>query len=456
MYAIVDIETTGGYASANGITEVAIHVFDGEKVTEKFETLINPLQPIPRYIQAFTGITDSMVVKAPRFDQVADKIYRILSENIFIAHNVNFDFSFIKSHLQHAGYDLSSKKLCTVRLSRKIFPGFPSYSLGKLCNSLEIQINDRHRAGGDAAATVALFEKLLRNDKENFISKSLQRNSKEQALPPHVPKKHFDDLPYTPGVYYFHNAKGKIIYIGKAINIRNRVNSHFSNNSDGRQKQNFIQHIHAISFKSCATELMAQILESAEIKHYWPQFNYSQKNREDVLGIYSYEDQNGYIRLVIEKNKKNLQPVCTFPNQTEGHSVLKKLADTYKLCPKLCFLQSGSASCTGIENKTCNGACLKKEKKSVYNRRVKKAIAEMSQQPSFAIVDRGLQENEQSCILVSNGKFYGMGYLKTDLNIRASEQLKSLLTPYRGNNFIQNLILGYKSKYPSKIYMLEE
>ena len=132
-------------------------------------------------------------------------------------------------------------------------------------------------------------------------------------------------------------AKGKIIYIGKAINIRNRVNSHFSNNSDGRQKQNFIQHIHAISFKSCATELMAQILESAEIKHYWPQFNYSQKNREDVLGIYSYEDQNGYIRLVIEKNKKNLQPVCTFPNQTEGHSVLKKLADTYKLCPQTMF-----------------------------------------------------------------------------------------------------------------------
>ncbi|HLF45855.1 MAG TPA: exonuclease domain-containing protein, partial [Chitinophagaceae bacterium] len=248
MYAIVDIETTGSYAAANGITEVAIHVFDGEKVVEKFETLINPLQPVPRYIQSFTGITDEMLVDAPRFSEVAQTIYRILEKNIFIAHNVHFDFSFLKSHLLRAGYDLTSKKLCTVRLSRKIFPGFPSYSLGNLCHSLKIKINHRHRAGGDAEATVEVFKKLLKNDKEDFIAKSLHRNSKEQILPPNVPKKYFDQLPSTPGVYYFHNAKGKIIYIGKAVNIRSRVNSHFSNNSDQRQKQNFITHVHSISF----------------------------------------------------------------------------------------------------------------------------------------------------------------------------------------------------------------
>ena len=149
MYAIVDIETTGSYAAANGITEISIHVFDGNTVIEKFETLINPGQPIPYYITAMTGITDKMVATAPAFEEVAEKIYNILHDKVFIAHNVNFDYSFINSHLKEAGFDINCKKLCTVRLSRKILPGYPSYSLGKLCQSLGITINDRHRAGGD-------------------------------------------------------------------------------------------------------------------------------------------------------------------------------------------------------------------------------------------------------------------------------------------------------------------
>lgn len=455
MYAIVDIETTGSYAAANGITEVAIHVFDGEKVIEKFETLVNPGQLIPRYIQAFTGITDEMVANAPVFEEVAESVHRILSENIFVAHNVNFDFSFLKSHLLRAGYELTAKKLCTVRLSRKILPGFPSYSLGNLCHSLKINISSRHRAGGDAAATVEVFKKLLQNDKEDFIAKSLQRNSKEQLLPPNVPKKYFDQLPSTPGVYYFHNAKGKIIYIGKAVNIRSRVYSHFSNNSDGRQKQNFVRHIHSISFQSCATELMARVLESAEIKRHWPPFNYSQKKREDVFGIFSYEDQNGYLRLIIEKNKKNLQPVCTFQYLADGHSILRKAIEAYSLCPKFCFLQHGDKGCTGIENKTCKGACIKKERVTNYNKKVNKAIAEMSKRSSFAIVDKGLLEEEQSCILVLDGKFYGMGYLPTGLQLNKTETVKDFLTPYKENHFIHNLLMSYKSTYQAKIIELD-
>lgn len=266
MYAIVDIETTGSYAAANGITEISIHLFDGESVVEKFETLINPGQPIPYFIQSMTGITEKMVANSPRFEEVAEKIYTLLNDKIFIAHNVSFDYSFIKAHLKESGYDLNCKKLCTVRLSRKIFPGFPSYSLGKLCQSLGIPIYDRHRAGGDTAATVKIFQLLLQNDKEQHIQKSLQRNSKEAILPANVPKEQFEKLPYTPGIYFFHNAKGKVVYVGKAINIRYRVNSHFSNNSESRQKQNFMQHVYAISYQTCGTELMACILESIEIK----------------------------------------------------------------------------------------------------------------------------------------------------------------------------------------------
>jgi DNA polymerase-3 subunit epsilon len=454
MYAIVDIETTGSYASANGITEVAIYVFDGNKVVEKFESLINPGQPIPRYIQSFTGITDQMVADAPLFEQIAPRISGLLNENIFIAHNVNFDYSFLKSHLLRAGHDLRAKKLCTVRLSRKIFPGFPSYSLGNLCHSLEITINNRHRAGGDAEATVSVFSKLLENDKEDFIAKSLLRNSKEQSLPPNVPKHHFDLLPTTPGVYYFHDVKGKIIYVGKAINIRNRVNSHFSNNSESRQKQNFITHIHSISFKSCATELMASILESVEIKKYWPRFNYSQKHWEDVFGIYTYEDRNGYLRLAIEKNKKNLRPVHTFHHLSEGYSWLRNAVNAHGLCPKLCFLEKGNDPCTGVENDTCSGACVKKESKSSYNKKVRKAIAEMKDERSYVIIDRGLEETEQSCILVDNGKFFGMGYLPITYSPVSIEDIKEHLMAYRGNNYIRNLLTGHTEKFPSAIMEL--
>ena len=455
MYAIVDIETTGGYAAANGITEISIHLFDGNTVIEKFETLINPNQPIPYYISAMTGISDKMVANAPVFEDVAEKIYSLLQDKIFIAHNVNFDYSFVKSHLKEAGFDLNSKKLCTVRLSRKIIPGLPSYSLGKLCQSLGITINDRHRAGGDTAATVKVFQLLLENDKEKHIEKSLQRNSKEAILPPNVPKEHFEQLPYTPGVYYFHNEKGKVVYVGKANNIRYRVNSHFSNNSESRQKQNFMQHVYAISFQSCGTEIMACILESTEIKKRWPVFNSSQKRWEDVYGIFMYEDQNGYLRLAIDKNRKRLNPVYTFHYLVDGHAIIRKLIQEFNLCPKLCFMQKDPGKCEGVNEGYCNAACEQKETAKSYNERVQKACDSLRSQPSFAIIDKGINGDDQSCILVSEGTFYGMGYIPADVQITDPDLLKDYLTAYKENSFIRNLVNGYAARFPSKVIMLD-
>jgi DNA polymerase-3 subunit epsilon len=454
MYAIVDIETTGGYSAANGITEISIHVFDGKKVVDKFETLINPGQPIPPYIQAMTGISDDMVADAPAFSDIAEKIYSILHDKIFIAHNVNFDYSFINGHLKASGFELNSKKLCTVRLSRKILPGFPSYSLGKLCQSLGIKINSHHRAGGDTEATVKIFQLLLANDKEQRIQKSLLRNSKESTLPPNVPKEHFDQLPYKPGVYYFHNEKGKVVYVGKANNIRYRVNSHFSNNSESRQKQNFLRHVHAISFQSCGTELMACILESTEIKKRWPAFNSSQKRWEDVYGIFLYEDQNEYLRLAIDKNRKRLNPVYTFHYLVDGHAIIRKLIQDFNLCPKLCFLQKDNGECEGIKEKYCFGACEQKEPVAEYNERVKKACASLRSQPSFAIIDKGINNEDQSCILVLNGEFYGMGYIPADAQIINIEILKEYLTIYKVNSVIRNLVSGYAARFPEKVILL--
>ncbi len=171
MYSIVDIETTGGVPSNGGITEIAIYVHDGDRVVNEYHTLINPQRPIPFFITNLTGISNAMVASAPTFDEVASTIYEIIADTTFVAHNVNFDFSFVQYFLQQSGYELAIDKLCTVRLSRKIFPGYNSYSLGKICDSLGIELSDRHRAKGDAQATVLLFEKLLMKDRALVIGK---------------------------------------------------------------------------------------------------------------------------------------------------------------------------------------------------------------------------------------------------------------------------------------------
>lgn len=454
MYAIVDIETTGGYAAANGIIEISVQVFDGENVIETFETLINPGQVIPRYIQAFTGITNEMVEHAPRFEEVAQQVYTILQGNIFVAHNVNFDHSFIKNHLQFFGYTLNVKKLCTVRLARQIFPGFPSYSLGNLCRSLGIEVSDRHRAGGDARATVQLFRLMLANDTRGCINNSLLRHSKEAMLPPNVPKEHFAQLPNTPGVYYFHDQKGKVIYVGKAKDIRKRVTQHFSTNSDSRQRQNFLKNTFGISFQATATELMAAILESTEIKRLWPVFNAAQKKPEELFGIFMYEDQNGYLRLAIEKKRKNSNPVYTFHYKVDGHGVLRKLMNEYDLCPRLCFMQTDNDPCVGIAEGYCHGACEKKEAPAAYNERVLQAIASLTRRPSYLVIDKGLDDEEISCIMVVQGAFFGMGYLPKDAEHLDAEAVKEFIKPYKENSTIRMLLHAHISKFPNQVKYL--
>src|SRR5580704_17636735 len=282
MYAIVDIETTGGYAANNAITEVAIVLHDGKKEFKRYETLINPGMPIPRYVQALTGITDELVAGAPSFASVAAAIFDLLHDAVFVAHNVNFDYSFLRHHLKLCGFDLNCKKLCTVRLSRKIFPGLTSYSLGNLCRNLEIPIANRHRATGDVNATIELFTRIIDNDRNGALPEMIKGKNREQYLPPHLSADQLEQLPITPGVYYFHNEKGKVVYVGKAKNLRKRVSSHFSNNKPNRQKQEFLRNIYSVSFQECGTELMAFLMECVEIKRLWPQYNRSLKRFEQV------------------------------------------------------------------------------------------------------------------------------------------------------------------------------
>nr|WP_315423943.1 exonuclease domain-containing protein [uncultured Pedobacter sp.] len=456
LYAVVDIETTGGHASANGITEVAINIHDGNQIVESYTTLINPKQPIPDYITALTGIDDGMLMDAPAFNDVALQIYELLSDKVFVAHNVNFDYSFLKHHLAAAGYDLQCKKLCTVRLSRKLIPGKSSYSLGKLCTALQIPIQNRHRAAGDADATSILFNLLLEYDQEGIIAEMLKKTSKEQVLPPHLDKASILRLPNQPGVYYFKDSKGKIVYVGKAKDLKKRVASHFTGNTPNRQRQDFLRTIHHVDFVICGTELMALILEANEIKRLWPENNRAMKRYEHKYDLYVFEDQNGYLRLAIDKHKKNNNALQSFNSLLEGYNFLNQLVNKYQLCAKLCYLQKTATKCYAHENGQCFGACSGIETVAVYNKKLNAALIDVqNQQPSFALVDEGRKEEEFSCLVVENGKFYGMGYF-TDKNYLADglAPIKNDLSTYQSNSYILNLILNYAEQHPQKLYKL--
>ena len=451
MYAIVDIETTGSYAANNGITELAIVLHDGNKIMDRFETLINPQSPIPQFVQTLTGIHSAMVEDAPVFSEVALRVYEMLRDSIFVAHHVNFDYSFIKHQLETCGFELNTKKLCTVRLSRKVFPGLPGYSLGKLCREFDIPIQNRHRAGGDANATVILFEKILGADKEGVIRQQLSGKNREQYLPPNIPSEQIASIPYTPGVYYFHDQKGKVIYVGKAKNLKSRVCSHFSNNHTGLRKQEFLRNIYSVSWQDCGTELMAFLFECVEIRRLWPAYNTSLKRFEQAYGLYLYEDQSGYLRLTIEKKKQNLHTYYCFNGLAEGWQLLRKLVRQFELCPRLCFIQKGNETCSGLTERYCHGACEQTEKAADYNNRLMAALKSLEDMlPSFIIRDRGRDLTEESCVLIENGRFYGMGYLDKELQIQNLENLKEQLTVYPENDYMRGLVYSFAEKWPEK------
>jgi DNA polymerase-3 subunit epsilon len=445
LFAIVDIETTGGYSEGNRITEIAIIITDGYKIIDRFESLINPGVLIPPFITGLTGIDNSMTDDAPYFNEVAEEIHGYLKDCIFVAHNVSFDFSFVKSELAEAGIELKVKKLCTVRLSRKIFPGFPSYSLGNLCRFLNVEIENRHRAGGDAEATYEVFTKLVASDSEGFIITSLKANSKETTLPPNLDKEQFNSLPSLPGVYYFHDENGKTIYVGKAIDIKKRISGHFSSRNSAEEKLRFFSNIHSISFELAGNELVAFLMESHEIKRLWPPYNKIQKFPEAQFGIFSYYDQNGYQRLSIGKVQKTT-PLFSFNYMTDARDFLYAAVRDFDLCPRLSGLQTTKKACVDYSLKACKGACVMEESPEEYNKKVEDALDGMKQEkPTFAIIGKGRSRYENSVVLIEDGKYQGFGFVE-DNTLNHIEDFRNVITKQKESKDIQKIINQFVAK----------
>lgn len=454
MYTVIDIETTGNGVKGNKITEISIFKYDGHEVLDEFTSLVNPQCEIPQFITGLTGIDDNMVRNAPLFEDIVPQIEAITKDTIFVAHSVNFDYNVIKNEFKQLGLDFSRKKLCTVRLSRKLLPGYHSYSLGKLTAALGIPLTDRHRARGDAHATVLLFHKLLRAENAEMVFKQfLNSKSQEATLPPGLPKKEYDKLPTTPGVYYFKDMKGKIIYVGKAINIKKRVLGHFY---DKKNKEiSLCAETTALDFEETGNELIALLKESAEIKKHYPKYNRAQKRTVQQYGIFSYQDRNGIIHLAYNKIKMTPNSLAICYSPTEARQYLEALCSMFDLCPKYCHLQENIITCSHYKIKQCIGICSDHTLVDLYNERVQEALKSIKDiQSNLLIKANGRNSDENAFVLIRENSYAGYGYVPKETRIQQIADIDLFITPQKNTLETQRIVESFIRKNPSSIYEL--
>ena len=444
MYAILDIETTGGKFNEEGITEIAIYKYDGHEVVDQFVSLVNPEREIQPFVVNLTGINSNMLTHAPKFYEVAKRIVEITEGCILVAHNTQFDYRILCTEFRRLGFDFERQTLCTVELSKDLIPGQPSYSLGKLVRSLGIPVSDRHRASGDALATVKLFKMLLDKDtNKSIITQSIRLDPKHQLEPRHLDI--LDGLPSITGVYYIHKADGTIIYIGKSKNIKKRLNQHFTNTN---QKSKKIQsQVSTVTYEATGSELVALLKESEEIKRVKPIFNRALKRNTFTHALYSFIDDNNYINLKIDIADGRKKPITTFSNRQSGKSFITNAVEEHKLCQKLTGLYKTKTSCFNYDIKTCNGACIDIELPVTYNARVNTLISKNSySNKNMVIIDKGRAIDERSAVLIENGVFKGLGFFNLNYQINNISILETIITPMENNRDTQHIIQSYLRK----------
>ncbi len=444
MYAILDIETTGGKYNEEGITEIAVYKFDGHKVVDQFISLINPEIPIQPFVVGLTGINNEMLRSAPKFYEVAKRIVEITEGAILVAHNAKFDYRILRTEFNRLGFDFERQSLCTVELSQKLIPGLPSYSLGKLVRSLGIPLSDRHRATGDAQATVKLFKMLLAKDSEKEILKASVRNAPKLRMDTKLVQL-LEELPSITGVYYLHNADGDIIYIGKSKNIKKRVNQHFT--SENRKSLEIQKEVASVSFEATGNELNALLKENEEVKRNKPKYNKSLKTSVFSHALYQAKNKDGYIHLSIGKLDGRKKYVTAFVNLQQAKATLENIIKDYNLCQKYTGNSTASGSCFNYNIKECKGACVGEENPLEYNERVHQMLEKYNyENQNMLVIGRGRELDEKSALLVEEGQFKGIGYFNLNYQLNNMEIIKSIITPMKSDRDAQNIIQNYLRK----------
>jgi len=452
-FAIVDIETTGGSPLNHRIVEIGIVLVEEGQIVSKFHSLVNPEMNIPYNVILIHGITNEMVESAPTFSEIASDIQEMTKGAVFVAHSVAFDFGFVKAEFTRIEQLYERKRLCTVRLSKRLLPGLKSHSLASLCQFYKIENARAHRALQDAEATARIFFEL--NQIAGFelvVADFLDRKSKEMSLPPHVKKESFVNLPETVGVYIFSDNKGKVVYVGKANHIKDRVSQHFSGNTHTKGKQAFLNNIFEVDFKETGHELMALLLENDLIKKHYPRFNSTNKDFNLNFGIYQYLDQKGYIRLVVGESGKWSQPISVFRTKAEATLTLLKSSMNHGLC--LGFnqlLPEKNAHCK-YENEIGQKCliCSQKASPELYNSTIEVALENWNEGKSFILQMAGRQKEELGLVWVKKGKISGYGYIPVDIEIVEMFDLKPFLNSYYDTQDAQSILKPFLCKAKKK------
>ena len=440
MYCILDIETTGGQFNEEGITEIAIYKFDGLEVVDQFISLVNPEIPIQPFVVKLTGINNAMLRSAPKFFEVAKRIIEITSGCIIVAHNASFDYRILRTEFKRLGYDFQAKTLCTVELSKKLIPEQPSYSLGKLVRALGIPMADRHRASGDAMATTKLFKMLLEKDVEKQILNDFIKHEIQKGIAPKL-LDIIEKLPSKTGVYYIHNEKGNLIYIGKSRNIKKRINQHFTSTSSKSKK--IQREVFTVTYEETGSELIALLKESEAIKINKPIFNRAQRKSIFEWALYTEKDTNGYLNLRLQKADGRKKEITSFTTLQEGKNALFRITEKYQLCQKLTGLYQTNTECFQYKIKECDGACIGKVTSKEYNMRVAHFIADNSfENQNMILIDRGRTLNERAAILIENGIYRGYTFYDLNYQITNIDVLKTIIIPMQHNRDVKTIIQG--------------
>ena len=444
MYCILDIETTGGQFNEEGITEIAIYKFDGHEVVDQFISLVNPEIPIQPFVVKLTGINNAMLRSAPKFFEVAKRIIEITEDCIVVAHNASFDYRILRTEFSRLGYEFKRPTLCTVELSKKLIPDQPSYSLGKLVRALGIPMADRHRASGDAMATVKLFKLLLSKDSEKEILKSLVKTEIKSGMSPKL-LDIVEALPTKTGIYYIHNEKGELIYIGKSKNIKKRVNQHFTGTTSKSKK--IQREVFAVTYEETGSELIALLKESEEIKINKPIYNRAQRKSIFQWALYEVLTDDGYLSLQLQKADGRKKEITSFSSIQEGKNYLFKITEKYQLCQKINGLYDTQKSCFQYKIKECNGACIQAESADDYNARVEDYLEEVQfGNQTLVVIDRGRRTEERSAVLIENGIYKGYCFYDLNYQIMNIDILKNLIIPMQNNRDTRTIIQGYLRK----------
>lgn len=452
MFAIIDIETCGGkFEYRRGhVIEICILIHDGLTVVDKFSTLINPQCYISPTFVRISGITNEMVEGAPTFAQVANKIWEMTKDRIFVAHNVGFDYGFIKEEFASFGAKFKRDTLCTVRLSRKLIPGKKSYSLGNLCESLGIDNSARHRAEGDAVATAKLFDILMqvKSDHPQYKNKGVDELMVRRI--DKIKKYILDKLPEECGVYYFLDQEQNIIYIGKSVNAYNRAMSHF--NTKEQKGRKMLNDLYNVDFVATGSELIALLLEAEEIKKHKPKYNRQRKADSFTHSIDWFTDEKGIINFKLVDYNESENALMSFTTYFSAREKLESWLDEHTLCLRYCGLTDDEAICFNHQIKKCNGICGEQEEIEMYNKRAKTILENyIFAKPNFVIIDKGKTPGEQSVILIENRHYAGYGYFDSTAQISSPEEFKGLIKKATYYPDADDLVRGWMNGNKPKI-----